>query len=260
MGRLGDFRSKIDPDLVIQEAMYGFIMALTFTTVAQVGLATFDSRAKIITAILAMDFVWGVIDMYIFYRMDVNAQRRQIRLMQRLYSTEDKASMRDEIRSELEGTLFDLADDETEEKAIDVLEAGNLESGLQMISDRRRYLFNAVTAFASSFGAAFPAVLCLMFIHDDTTAYFASSLISSVALFFISYLMSSARSPVVRAVYGLTTTASMLALTFFAAYLGGRIASGPCRSCPRASRGSSPPSCGSRPRCPCRRARSTSSP
>ena len=71
MSRLSSFVSRIDRELVLQEAMYGFVMALTFITAEQLGLVDYNTRSKLILAILGMDFVWGAIDMYIFYRMDI---------------------------------------------------------------------------------------------------------------------------------------------------------------------------------------------
>lgn len=59
-----------DRGLIIQEAMYGFIMALTFVTVAKLGIVRYE-RENLIIAIIMMDFVWGVIDLIIFYNLDV---------------------------------------------------------------------------------------------------------------------------------------------------------------------------------------------
>ena len=53
----GKLAGKMDPDLVVMEATYGVVMALTLVTTAQLGIAHYDNRMGLVIAILAMDFV-----------------------------------------------------------------------------------------------------------------------------------------------------------------------------------------------------------
>ena len=78
-----------------------------------------------------------------------------------------------------------------------------------------------MSAAIITFMTAIPAVVCLLLIGDDTTAFFSSSAISSLALFFIGYRMSPYRKRSMKALTGLVTTAASLLLTLFAAYFGG---------------------------------------
>jgi hypothetical protein len=222
LGRLASFAAKIDRELVLQEAMYGFVMALTFITAAQLGLVDYsDRRETLILAIFGMDFVWGVIDMYIFYRMDMFSMADQIGFLRRLYMTKDKESMRQEVSEQLDGTIFNYVDEGTRRNAEDLLMQSTYESSRNVKSDRRRYLFNAVTCFVVTVGTVIPAWLCLTFIPDDTDAYFWTSVSSSVALFFIGYWMSPYESKFLKAGAGIVTAAVCMLLTVFAAYFGG---------------------------------------
>lgn len=128
MSRLSSFVSRIDRELVLQEAMYGFVMALTFITAEQLGLVDYNTRSKLILAILGMDFVWGAIDMYIFYRMDIMGMISQMGFLRRLYLAKDKESMRPEIMDQLDGTIFNYVDDGTRKNAADLLMQSTFET------------------------------------------------------------------------------------------------------------------------------------
>ena len=221
MSRLSSFVSLIDRELVLQEAMYGFVMALTFITAEQLGLVDYNTRSKLILAILGMDFVWGAIDMYIFYRMDIMGMISQMGFLRRLYLAKDKESMRPEIMDQLDGTIFNYVDDGTRKNAADLLMQSTFETQEAARADRKRYLFNAVTCFVVTLGTVIPAALCLTFISDDTSAYFWTSFSSSIALFFVGYWMSPYESNLMRSATGIVAAVLCLRLTVFAAYLGG---------------------------------------
>jgi len=88
--------------LAIQEVLYGFVMALTFIIAARVGIFTYDTPLYLVMMILAMNFVWGVIDMIIFYRIDVSTQRRYRRRLK-----EDRKA--DGYREKIDGELDKLS-------------------------------------------------------------------------------------------------------------------------------------------------------
>ena len=221
MKAIRNFLDKIDPELMIQESMYGFVMSLTFITAAQLGIFHYSDRTALILAIIGMDFVWGSIDMYIFYRMDMMSLHRQVITLGKMYVSEDRSSMREEVDRELDGTIFDLMDGSTREKAVDLVMGSEIGNFGGYRKEKNKYLFNAVSAAIITFMTAIPAVACLLLIGDDTTAFFSSSAISSLALFFIGYRMSPYRKRSMKALTGLVTTAASLLLTLFAAYFGG---------------------------------------
>lgn len=222
MNALRRFFRRIDPELMVQESMYGFVMSLTFITAAQLGIFHYNDRTGLVLAILGMDFVWGSIDMYIFYRMDMMSLHRQSMTLKRLCRIDDKDSMKGELIEELDGTIFGLMDESTRNMAADlIIERGGHRDPQGFVREKHKYLFNAVTAAIVTFSTAVPAVVCLLLIEDDVMALFSASAISSVALFFIGYLMSPYENRALRSLTGLVTAAVSLLLTLFAALFGG---------------------------------------
>ena len=221
MSRLSSFADRIDRELVLQEAMYGFVMSLTFITAEQLGLVDYNTRTKLILAILGMDFVWGAIDMYIYYRMDMMGMFSQMSFLRRLYLAKDKESMRPAIMEQLDGTIFNYVDEGTRDNVAKLLMESTFETKEAVREDRKRYFFNAVTCFVVTLGTVIPAALCLTFISEDTSAYFWTSFSSSIALFFVGYWMSPYESNLMKSAAGIVTAVVCLFLTVFAAYLGG---------------------------------------
>ena len=211
---------RLDRATVLQEATYGFVMALTFVTANQLGFLNM-SRSELVISILAMDFVWGVIDMVVFFDSDVIEQRRRRNLLRRLYSSENREQMRDEVYDSLGGSVFDDLDEDSKRKAVDLVMNARMGDGDSALEGRRVYLFNAVTAFAVNFGSAIPVALCILFIPDLRLSLVAASLVSVVALFFIGYHMAPGESKRSRVLFGTGLAVVTLMLTLFAAYFGG---------------------------------------
>lgn len=212
--------NRLDRDLVIQEATYGFIMALSFTTATQLGFLNM-SHNELIIAILAMDIVWGAIDLVVFIDMDVLGERRRRAVLKKLYESDDPQSMRGEIYDMVGGTVFDDLDEESKEKSVDLVMGARLQDRQTRKKDYGVTLFNAVTAFVVTSLSAVPAAVCLILIADTHDACFAAAVASSVALFFTGYFMSSREDPKGRMASGLALMLLTLALTLFAAYFGG---------------------------------------
>ena len=168
-----------------------------------------------------MDFVWGSIDMYIFYRIDIMSQKRRITLLKKLYSADDRTPMRKDLYNSLDATVFDLADEDTKWRAVDVLMTGSMEDNIALKKDNRKYLFNAVTSFITTVATAIPAAVCLAFIPDWSNALLWASIASCTALFFTGYSMSPYDRPAYKALTGLSIAAISMALTLFAAFFGG---------------------------------------
>lgn len=219
----GKLAGKMDPDLVVMEATYGVVMALTLVTTAQLGIAHYDDRMGLVIAILAMDFVWGAIDLVIFFRSDVSAQHRRRTLLRKLYGTDEcnRECMRGEVNSELDGTIFDVLDGETRDKAVDIVLGGKMTNIGGMLRDYGAYLFNAVTAFCATFLTAIPPALCILLINPLHDAYYWASVVSSLILFGIGYYFSPFEKTSVKAFWGLTLVGAAMLLTGFAAFLGG---------------------------------------
>ncbi len=216
MGRILD---QIDKDLVIQEALYGFVMALTFTTATQLGLYQM-SRVALVTAIVMMDFVWGAIDLVIFFDIDVIAHRRRTSELRRVCRDKPDDS-REVLSGLLEGTVFDEVDEESREKAVDLLCSAGMQDRKTLRRDWKRYFFNAVTAFAVTLSTAIPSALCVILIDDLWLACLMAAMMSCIALLFIGYLMAVSEKKINRLMFGLFIAGLTMLLTLFAAVFGG---------------------------------------
>jgi len=210
---------RIDKDLVIQETIYGFVMALTFVTVTRLGIFQYDRNALIV-AILAMDFVWGMIDLIIFFNMDILSFGRRHRTLLRMKSVDSYESRMDVADGLLDGSVFDDLDDDTRRKAAELVADAELNDG-RKDSIYGTYFFNAVTAFVCTFVSALPSVFCLALIDDLMDACMAAAVVSSISFFIVGYLMADGNTHLRRILVGLALTALTMLLTLFAAYLGG---------------------------------------
>ncbi|MDR0522976.1 MAG: hypothetical protein LBG62_00920 [Candidatus Methanoplasma sp.] len=208
------------PELATQEAMYGFIMALIFITSAQVGLISYSSPMDIVALIVGMNFVWGVVDMYVFYKMDVTAHRRYVEVLSGegcCNHTEHYLMVYDALGS----TIVDALAEEDKEKVVDLVMNGRIESREEMREGRRAMLLSAVSCFLITLLTTVPLVLCLALVEEPYAALWSASTAASVCLFFAGYLMEPSKRRSRKILTGASIMTLALALTLFAAYLGG---------------------------------------
>ena len=219
MSVFDSFFDQVDRDLVIQEATYGFVMALTFVTATQLGMIDMEA-SLLVKSIIAMDFVWGAIDLIIFFNMDVIAARRRRHDLARIYAGESE-SPEEEMYGMLDGTIFEELDDESRRKAVEAMSGGHFVGCRMSASERHKYLFNAVTAFLVTFLTALPSAFCILLIEDMWFACLCAASVSCLSLFFTGYLMAVSESKLIRFAFGLSLTIVTMVLTLFAAYFGG---------------------------------------
>jgi hypothetical protein len=215
---------NIDPDLIIQEAMYGFVMALTFVMAVQFGILNYDNRWSLVSAIVCMDFVWGMIDFLVYYRLDILGLSRRINKMVKIHQgKEDEQHSREEIEDEFEDTIIELVDAETRDKIVDlIMESHPVENPPEVAKkNRHRFLKNGIAAALTTMACTIPAAICILCIPDYSEALLATSIISSLALFFIGYKMGPFDSKFLNILNGFVIMLMSLTLTVFAAFCGG---------------------------------------
>lgn len=218
-GFIKTFIGYTGPELATQEALYGFVMALIFITSAQVGLIAYSSPWDLVVLIVGMNFVWGFIDMYIFYRMDVTAQKRYAGILKN--SSESPGKYRKELYDSIGSTIFDALTEEDKEKAVDLLERGRVETHEEMRSDRRNMLLSAISCFIITLLTTVPLIVCLLSISDTTEALYWTTVVACISLFVVGYKLEPTDSRRDKIVTGLSIAIIAYALTFFATYLGG---------------------------------------
>ncbi len=185
----GKLIANTGPGLAIQEALYGFIMAMIFVNAAQVGIIYFDSNIHLAFIILSMNFTWGIIDVLIIILVGSLERKRDINIL--LKSREnDCAECESIVKDDLSGTILDAIEPADERRIILQILSSKMESDQGLRKDRAELIKAGMSSFVITVLAALPAIIPLLLIPDLTSALFAASALGSVALFFVGYTMS----------------------------------------------------------------------
>ena len=218
-GLIKTFVGHTGPELATQEALYGFVMGLIFINSALVGLISYESPWNLVTLIVGMNFVWGFIDMYIFYKMDVSAQKRNIGILKDGERTAEE--QRSEIYDALGNTIFDVLAEEDKIKAAELVMNSDVGTTTEIKADRRGMFLSAVSCFLITFLTSVPLVFCLLVISDPTDSLHAALILACICLFFIGYKLEPSKEPKYKVRTGASIALLAAGLTIFATYLGG---------------------------------------
>jgi len=218
-GLIKTFVGYTGPELATQEALYGFVMGLIFINSALVGLISYESPWNLVTLIVGMNFVWGFIDMYIFYKMDVSAQKRNIGILKDGERTAEE--QRSEIYDALGNTIFDVLAEEDKIKAAELVMNSDVGTTTEIKADRRGMFLSAVSCFLITFLTSVPLVFCLLVISDPTDSLHAALILACICLFFIGYKLEPSKEPKYKVRTGASIALLAAGLTIFATYLGG---------------------------------------
>jgi len=218
-GLIKTFVGHTGPELATQEALYGFVMGLIFINSALVGLISYESPWNLVTLIVGMNFVWGFIDMYIFYKMDVSAQKRNIGILSDKERTTEE--QRSEIYDALGNTIFDVLAEEDKIKATELVMNSDVGTTTEIKADRRGMFLSAVSCFLITFLTSVPLVFCLLVISDPTDSLHAALILACICLFFIGYKLEPSKYPKYKVRTGASIALLAAGLTIFATYLGG---------------------------------------
>ena len=162
-------------------------MAMLFITASAFGLINVETCTDVIVLIVGMNFSWGLIDMTIFYFIDVAEQRKHLRIIngeEEYYDDRKKV-----IKDNLSGTIVDLLDEESERKVIDIIAEGKVESCRDVKEERMDLFKSALSSFIITMLTVIPAVISLMMINDLDDALLAAGISSSICMFFIGYAL-----------------------------------------------------------------------
>ena len=219
-GLFKTFIGYTGPELAVQEALYGFIMGLIFINSALVGLIDYESPWNIVILIVGMNFVWGFIDMYIFYKMDKTAQRRNIAIIENVENKPPEV-IRGEIYDVLGNTIFDVLTEEDKLKAADVISNGSLATADEIKADRKNMLLSAVSCFFITFLTSVPLMVCLLLIDNPTDSMHGALIIACICLFFIGCKLEPSNLMRYKVRTGASIALIAAGLTIFATFLGG---------------------------------------
>jgi hypothetical protein len=208
------------PELATQETIYGFVMSLIFIASAQIGFISFNSPWDIVLLILGMNFVWGTIDMYVFYRMDVTAHRRYVEILSGEGCCNEGEHFA-KVYDSLDGTILDAVAEDAKVKLVDMILESKVESKEEMITGRKNMLKSAVACFVITMLTTVPLVLCLLLADDLRVALMSASVAASLCLFATGFFLEPRGKLWMKVGTGASMTLLALALTYFAAYFGG---------------------------------------
>ena len=212
------FIKSAGPGLIIQEAMYGFIMALIFVTATRFGVFGDISATHLLLMILGMNMTWGAIDMIVFYLVDEGEHYQMHRFMQ----TRDpgKYTVRELLDEDFSGTVLDSMYEEDRQRVYDiVLSADHVPDRCYNLKKKELFL-SALVAFLVTSLTIVPFAICLLFIPDMNNALLLSAIVASVCLFIIGYRMGPYMGKV-GVHFGLVVALISLTITIIATFTGG---------------------------------------
>ena len=181
------FVRSAGPGLVVQEAMYGFIMALIFVTATRFGVFGDISKEHLLMMILGMNITWGAIDMVVFYMVDEGEHYQMHRFLQ----TRDPGlySVKDLLDEDFSGTVLDSMYEEDRQRVYDIVLSSECVPDDCYGQKRKDLLKSAFVAFLVTALTVVPFALCLLLIPDMKDALLASAVMASLCLFGIGYRM-----------------------------------------------------------------------
>lgn len=215
---LHSFVKSAGPGLIVQEAMYGFIMALIFVTATRLGVFGDISATHLLLMILGMNLTWGAIDMIVFYLVDEGEHYQMHRFMQ----TRDpgKYTVKELLDEDFFGTVLDSMYEEDRQKVYDIVLASEHVPDECYNRKRKELFVSALMAFIITSLTIVPFAVCLLLIPDMKDALFASAIVASLCLFAIGYRMGPYLGKIgVR--FGLAVAVISLVITVIATFTGG---------------------------------------
>ncbi len=210
---------KTGPSLVLQEILYGFIMGLIFITAARIGILDYKDNINLAMLIIGMNLTWGAIDAIVFYMIDVFRQRTFLRLMNSSDDMDQEKRV-DLIMDEFSGTPLDILDPECERMVCREILKMRTQDPEMSARDRRDMRDSSIGCFVVTALTILPLVLPILLIGDTDTGLMVSSMLSSIILFFVGFMMEPYLG-VNRWVLGLFLAGVSWAITITATFTGG---------------------------------------
>jgi hypothetical protein len=210
--------TSLDPVDLLSEALFGFIMVLTFTCTISTSTAGRQEVSQLLWAALGCNLAWGLVDA-IMNLMDSAVERRHdITLIRRIREEGLSAASRDVVRGNITPIVSELMEDrEIDELVVRLKKLPDPD--LKIALTFKDFLI-AGRIFLIVFLSTFPVALPFLFITDVVIAMRVSNgvalLLMSVAGYFLGRY--SGMKPVVTA---LTYTALGVFLVTLTIFLGG---------------------------------------
>lgn len=209
--------SSTGPDLIMQELLYGFIMALLFVTATRTGLIPYEGKWELCILIIGMNVTWGAIDAVLFYMVDVFNQRRFINIMR---SCGIRGDCVDAVMDEFGGTPLDILDPDDERRVCEHILESRIAKDFDLRRDRLEMAYSAIGCFLVTVLTILPVVVPILLFPDIGTGMLVASAVSAILLFVVGWDMGG-RLGVSRWKCGITVTVIAAVLIIVGTFTGG---------------------------------------
>lgn len=205
------------PALIIQEALYGFIMALIFVVAVGVGLIDAD-RYTLLIMITGMNLTWGAIDMIVFYFVDEGEHRMMYRFIRdRKSACKDGREL---LADHFDGTVLDSIPEKDRQRIYDIILESEAVDCSVYKKEKRELFVSAFACFVTTALTIIPFALCLLIIPDYEMALLCCGLVSTVIMFCLGYKLAPCMNHD-NLRLGLAVAIIGLSLTLIATFTGG---------------------------------------
>ena len=158
--------------------------------------------------------------MYIFYKMDKTAQRRNIAIIENAENKPPEV-IRGEIYDVLGNTIFDVLTEGGQTRGGGCHIKWQLATADEIKADRKNMLLSAVSCFFITFLTSVPLMVCLLLIDNPTDSLHGALIIACICLFFIGCKLEPSNLMKYKVRTGASIALIATGLTIFATFFGG---------------------------------------
>jgi hypothetical protein len=189
MGRSsGLVRRYLEPTTILNEAVFGLVMALTFTLGA--GLIVKegpDATRELLIGVIGCNLAWGIIDGMILIMggmLDRSRKSQLIMALQRSEQAEEKLAL---VRGQVESVIGPYLSEAEREPIYRAITERLKGATPERICPKKEEVLGAIATAWLVFAASFPAVLPFLFLDDRFIALRLSNALLLIMLFIVGY-------------------------------------------------------------------------
>lgn len=178
----------LEPTSILNEAVFGLVMALTFTLGA--GLVVKegpDATRELLIGVLGCNLAWGIIDGMILIMGGMLARSQKGQLIMRLRGLENEDARMAIVRARVEPAIEPYIEPDEREPIYQAVARTIKGAEPECIQPRREEVLGAIATAWIVFACSFPAVLPFLFMDDRFLALRVSNALLLTMLFIVGY-------------------------------------------------------------------------
>ena len=179
-------KPALDPLSRCSEAIFGLLMALSFTGAITITSDATDWIRPVIVAALACNIAWGLTDAMMYLLATVIARGHRLHVGRTILAADPKTAI-ELVRAEVGDWVNVSLDDSQLRQVIDLMRHTRKtpDHAALLLSDIK----GAVSVFITVVLATFPPILPLLFVRDPDLALRLSNLVSVLFLIFLGAVL-----------------------------------------------------------------------